>query len=519
MIILQALLLLVCQLEFDGQVVEPPLDDGSTLELSLKDALATAIANNLSLKTTRLDTDAAIEGFRAAWGEFDSVFFVDATRQVNNQPPSPVNFVGGVNLGSNPASEFDTTMLRTGVRGMFTTGTTWQLDVGNTDFKRTITGVPGHSDSYTADWRLSMTHPLLRGGSDDYAMTGVVLAAHDVRITALSGEDSANDILQSVIQAYWNLVFAQQDVETRELSVQLANELLEITQRKFAQGLQNRINVIEAEAELARRREELLTARNSLLQNTDDLFSKVFAPSTMEGWHGTVVPVTDYTALPDNVRSLEAALAIALTRRPDIRNAKVTVARADIDVRRARNQALHRLDVTGTVGINSEETNVGRSYQTLFDRRRHLSALTLNYELPIGNRNAGYTLRRRQVELERSKVALHDTEMKAIAEVRQEERNVALQRERVVATAETTRLRREVYEGEKRRLENALSTAFEVREDQRDLLEAIDSETRARLDLATALTSYKAAQGDLLSLLGYDLSTEELDLEEAPPAP
>lgn len=403
---------------------------------------------------------------------------------------------------------------------MLMSGTTWQLDVGHTEFRRSISGSPGSSETFSADWRLSMTHPLLRDGADDYAMTGVALAAHDVRITALTGEASANDILQSVIQAYWNLVYARQDVETRELSVELATELLQITQRKFDQGLQNRLDVIEAEAELARRREELLTGRNNLLQSTDDLFEKVFAPDSIEGWRGSVVPITDYTVLPDDVLSLDAAVAIALTNRADILNAKISVARADIDVQRARNQAQHRLDLTGTVGINSEKSNVGQTYQVLFDRRRHLSALTLNYELPIGNRSAGYLLRRREIELERAKVALRDTEMKAIAEVRQEERNVALQRERVVATAETTRLRREVYEGEKRRLENALSTPFEVRENQRDLLEAIDNETRARLDLATAMTAYKAAQGDLLSLLGYVGSSDlELDLDEAPPAP
>ncbi len=525
MIILTAVLVLACQmggdgsLEFNGRQVDPPLSATEPLELSLEDALVTAFANNLSLATTRLDTEAAMDGFRAAWGDFDTVFFVDASRSEDNQPPSPINFVGGVNLGINPASEFDIFNLRTGVRGKLTTGTTWQLDVGHTEFKRTISGVPGHSDNFTADWRLSLTHPLLRDGSDDYAMSGVALAAHDVRIAALSGEDTANDILQGVIQSYWNLVFAIHDAATRERSVELANELLEITQRKFDQGLQNRIDVINAEAELANRRQELLTASNSLEQSSDDLFEQVFAPGTLDGWQGKLIPVTDYTHLPSEVRSVDTAVAIALANRPDILNAKLSVERAEIEVQRAENQGQSRLDVTGTVGINSLNTNTGKTYQTLGDRRNSLTSVVVAYELSLGNRSAGYALRRRRIEWERSRVALRDVELKAISEVRQEARNVALQRERVVATAETRRLRSEVYEGEKRRLENDLSTPFEVREDQRDLLLAIDDETRARLDLATALTSYKAAQGDLLSLIGYVRQDADLPLDQAPPAP
>ncbi|MFT7464582.1 MAG: outer membrane protein [Pseudohongiellaceae bacterium] len=524
MIILSAVLLLACQiqddgqLEFHGQRVEAPLSADAPLELSLEDALVTSFENNLALATTRLDTEAALDGFRAAWGDFDAVFFMDASRQEDNRPPSPSNFAGGVNLGSNPAVEIDTFVFRTGLRGMLTTGTTWQFDVGSTEFQRTVSGSPP-ATNFNADWRFSVTHPLLRGGSDDFAMTGVALAAHDVRIAALSGEDRANDIVQGVIQSYWNLVFAIQDAGTREKSVELANELLEITERKHAQGLQNRLDVITAEAELANRRQELLTARNTLEQSNDDLFEQVFAPDTIDGWRGKLLPVTDYAELPSDVRSVETAVVIALSHRPDILNAKVAVDRAQIELRRAENQGQSRLDLTGRVGINGQKSNLGQSYQNLADRRRHLAGITLSYEMSLGNRAAGYQERRRRIEWERSKVALREVELTAISEVRQESRNVALQKERVIATAETRRLRSEVYEGEKRRLENDLSTPFEVREDQRDLLEAIDNETRAQLDLATALTSYKAAQGDLLSLIGYVRDSANLSLDQEPPAP
>jgi outer membrane protein TolC len=88
----------------------------------------------------------------------------------------------------------------------------------------------------------------------------------------------------------------------------------------------------------------------------------------------------------------------------------------------------------------------------------------------------------------------------------------------VKATSGTTRLRLEVYEGERRRLENDLSTAFQVREAQRDYLAAVDEETRARLDLAIAQTSLLASRGRLLEHYGFVPRMPAVSLEDAPPS-
>jgi len=69
------------------------------------------------------------------------------------------------------------------------------------------------------------------------------------------------------------------------------------------------------------------------------------------------------------------------------------------------------------------------------------------------------------------------------------------------------------------RLENDLSTPYNVQQFQRDLLTAIDNETRARLDLEIARTLLLASQGQLLAAYGFERSMPELSLTDAPPAP
>jgi len=489
------------------------------IELALEDAIAEAFRNNLGLKSAGLQTQAAVAGLGSAWGEFDPRFFTQVTRSESISAPTPSNFVGGVDVGASPATEFDLLAIRSGVRGMLETGTLWQFDIGPTNSRTTVHTTPtDRQEVDVADWNFSLTQPLLRGGADDYAISGLELAAADVDISAADTRQETYTTLVAVITAYWNLVFARQNVATVELSVTLANELLDITNRKFQQGLQNRIEVIEVEADLARRREELLTSRNSVEQAVDDLRTLVFAPDGDE-WNGDIVPTTTYEEVPDAPVDSEEAIADALQFRPDILRARLEVERADIEVRRAKNQARPRFDVTGGYGLNSNETNMGHALTRLDDTGLHEARIAFDLEIPIGNRTAGYALRRRTIERDRFGVALRETEMLAIAEVRRAARDVTLQIERVNATAETMRLRLEVYEGEKRRLENDLSTPFQVRQAQRDYLLAVDDETRAQLDLAVAQTSLLAARGRLLQYYGFQVSAPDTSLSEKPPAP
>ncbi|RKY20261.1 MAG: hypothetical protein DRQ55_08195 [Planctomycetota bacterium] len=514
MTILAALLASALLLSPTGDV-----DPDAGVELSLLQAIEEAFANNLALKGALLQAESSMQGFNAAWGDFDTTFFANATQSEDVNPPTPTTFIGSLPAPGTPKSETDIFSLNTGFRGQLQTGTTWDLSMfaQNRETENRTKPTSTKSETYVANWRLSVTHPLLKGG-DDYATSGIRLAAQDVRIASLDAEVTANDTIALVVTAYWNLVFAQQNAETRDLSVELARDLLDITRRKFDQGLQNRIDVIEVEAELALRIEEQLTAHNQLDQSMDDLREMTFAPQHQSGWSGTILPVTDYTVLPDEVPSTEVAIMLAMERRPDVVRARMAVERAEIEIERAENQTDPTLNLTGQYGVNAQNRNFGKTAQDLDDTSHHNLELALAFEMPLGNRGAGYTLRRRQVDRERAVVSKAEAELNAIAEVRQTSRDVTLQRARVVATAETTRLRREVYDGEKRRLENDLSTPFQVREAQRDLLTAIDSELRARLDLAVAHTTYRAAQGTLLDRFGYSRFDPDVSLDAAPPA-
>jgi outer membrane protein TolC len=213
------------------------------------------------------------------------------------------------------------------------------------------------------------------------------------------------------------------------------------------------------------------------------------------------------------------SISTALRNRPDIIEARLRVRRADIEVKRAENQVLPRLDVSGGYGRNTNEGDWENTIKQ-FSNRYDGTNVALTLEMPIGNRTAGYNLRRARVERQSTGVALRDTEMGAIQEVRSALRGVRTQEERVHATGESRRLNKELYDGERRRLENDLSTPFQVRETLRNLLDAIDTELRAQLDLEVARARLLASQGILPTYYGLGTSgPPELSVDDRPPAP
>ncbi len=496
----------------------PSFDMSDPLELSLVDAIRLSFGNNLTVRAANLDSQASVEGFGSAWGRFDSVLFTDVTGSRSVTAPTPTNIVGGVNVGGSGATTQTFFNLQSGVRGLFLSGTSWEFSVGP---QRVKTQSGGTSDIYTASSNLTITHPLLRNGGD-FERQGLEIAAHDVRIAAAGRDQTAMNTVELVVISYWNLVFSLQNLRTKRASVALAEELVDITRRTFDQGLRNRIEVVEVEAELAQRQEELIQAENTASQAMDELRRLVFAPGDMEQFRRPLSPTTralgDEAPVEDPAK-LEDMILTALARRPDILQRRWELGRADLEVERAENQTLSRFDMTAAYGTNSNEGSVSDSLQTLNDNQFDSARLTLSWEMPFGNRTAGYDLRRARVTRQRAGVLLREVELLAVTDVRIEERNVRLQAQRVRTTAESSRLNREVYEGEKRRLENDLSTPFQVRETLRNWLDAIDTELRARLDLEVSRVALSAAQGVLLESYGLATTQPEPSLEVAPPPP
>ena len=137
---------------------------------------------------------------------------------------------------------------------------------------------------WQASVRTSISQPLLRN-------FGTLTNTHSVRIAHNNKDISESVFEQQVISMvnqvqslYWDLVFANEDVKVKQQSLDLAIKTNEDNKKMAEIGTLAPIEVFKSEAEIARRRELLITAKYSLTQMEDQmkkLISSVRDPGTL----------------------------------------------------------------------------------------------------------------------------------------------------------------------------------------------------------------------------------------------
>jgi outer membrane protein len=81
----------------------------------------------------------------------------------------------------------------------------------------------------------------------------------------LSGSEVSD--LAQVRNAYWELVFAQQALEAARISLELADKLVQDNQARVEIGTMAPIDIVQAQAEQATRRQQVVTAEATLRNN------------------------------------------------------------------------------------------------------------------------------------------------------------------------------------------------------------------------------------------------------------
>src|SRR5207249_6684071 len=133
-------------------------------------------------------------------------------------------------------------------------------------------------------------------------------------------------------QAYWTVQASIANVTVQQQSLDLAQELARQNRIRVDGGQIPPLDLVQAEAEVAQRRENLIRANTTAEDAEDRLRRLIMDPADATFWRMRIDPVeepTDHSALPD----VDTAVANALKGRydlaragHDLENAKTNVA-------------------------------------------------------------------------------------------------------------------------------------------------------------------------------------------------
>ena len=489
------------------------LIEDNKIKLPLKSVIVLALKNNLQIAFESL-------GPKVLETEIDrekSVYDPNLSLQFgkDRRVTQVGNFLSGAGKDTVYQESYN---LNVDITKRFVTGTSAELKWDSTDSTTDFlfqTLVP----QYKSELNLSLNQPLLKDFGIDVGKSLIKVANLNFKISRDQFKDRVIDILYQIEQFYWNLYFQMKDLEAREKSLKLAEDLLRQFKIKIEAGTLAPIEIYQAEAEVATRKQDMIVARDLLRDTEDRLKTALNFYEKEQFWDLVIVPADEPRSAVIKEDLMEGVKQ-AFQYRPDYNRAKMDIEARNIMVKYTKNQVLPRVDLFGTIGTmglggrtneealsfmggNGEESTFwSRHWDDAADSMAsgdyYNYAIGIKIEFPLGNRFAKSQYSRAKVEAARAATFLKDLENNVINEVREAVRQVETDLERIDAAKASLRLAEEKLKAEEKKFEVGLSTTHDLLEFQDELARAESREALSRADYEKSLANLARVKGVLL---------------------
>jgi outer membrane protein TolC len=479
---------------------------GGARELRLMDAIELALQQNLDIAIERLNPQAVdfqLAGLRNNFRPLASSTF--GQRSQVNPPTNQLN--GGQRVTN------DTTTYNFGVsQEVPWGGGSFSLTFNNSRLA-TSNLFANFNPTFTSTLTATYVQPLLRDFGIDNIRQQIAVTQINRDIGQETLRATIAQTIASVRNAYWELAYATAAVDVAHRSLELAEKLVEDNKARVEVGTLAPLDIVQAEAEAANRRQTLAQVE-ATLATAQLTLKRLIVTGTSDPVWTQELRATDLPQLQAPPIDIEGAVRTALEKRTDLAAARLNLDSNDVTLRFWRNQTRPAVDLQmnyGAQGIGGTQfirqgTGLGSTivgtvpggYTDALSllRARDFptwnAALTVSY--PLGGNNADGQYARTRVLRTQQSTRLRALELQVATEVTNAALQVQANLRRVDASRAARALAERRLEAEQSKFEVGLSTNFFVVQAQRDLADAQNVELRALTDLQRALVTFERAQ-------------------------
>jgi outer membrane protein len=552
--------------------IESLLRDGK-LYLSLADAVALALENNVDIEVERYlfplaqadllraqsgnstqgistATSAGATGLNATSAQsFLSILTANSFATGNFAAVNPNGFDptvnGTINWGHITSPQQNTvttgttslvstsTLANFSVQDNFSTGGSATLSYNNT-FSSQNSYLNLFNPVTSAYLDLTVTQPLLQGFGIATNNRPIRVAKNNLRAADIVFKQQVIVTVETVVQAYWLMVSANQDVEVKRKALALSQHLYSDNQKQVDVGSLAPIEIVRAEAEVAADQQALVTSETTVLQQETILKNAL----SRNGLANPAVAAArivaiDRIRIPDveKFQTLQELVASAVENRPELRQSHIQLENQKILLTGQRNLMLPTLSAfadlrnsglagdpntlpapgaTAPFAANQNPYFIGGYGNVLgqvFSRNFPNYSVGLQLSIPLRNRNAqanyataAVTLRQSELSVQRLINQIHVDVQNAL---------IALQQARAqyAAAAKSRILQQQTLDAEQKKYAVGASTPFLVIQAQRDLATAGGAEVVAEAQYIQARLQLDVATGRALDV--YNIEIDE----------
>jgi outer membrane protein len=496
-------------------------------KLSLTDCVEIALGHNFNLKIARYNPQLAQYMLNGDYGAYEPSFNLAGGHDFARSP-------GGIDSEGRlfAGTETDDNRLAAGFSGLMPWGMTYNLassfqdtygtrsgfvpDLSQPTFvTNTLTGVNGSPDFSFVSTNFgsfavrspfdqasgnvgffTLRQPLLKNFWIDSTRLQIMLNKDDIKI---SMEDLRNQLIStitSVAQAYYEVIFSEENVRVQESAMELAERLLAENKKRVEVGAMAPLDEKQAQSQVASSRADLLAAqgnRDTLQRALKSLLSDDYSK-----WKDvTIQPSERLVAVPETF-NLQESWRMGLSLRPDLAQQRLSLEKQGYVVRFQKNQLFPQLDLVGSAGYVGSTTTMGDALGQIGNRDNPYWSGGAQLTYPIGNTGARNTYRSAKASREQITLQVKQLEQTVLIQI---ENAIAVAKtdfQRVSATREARLYAEAALEAEQKKLENGKSTSFVVLQLQKDLTSARSAEIRALADYNEALAQLWLQEGSTL---------------------
>lgn len=463
--------------------------------LSLRDGVLKLLENNLDVTIERISPEIAETKILREKGVYDLQAFGSFKRE---DATTPLSARESVSAGGLKTIKSEAYSLDAGLTGKTPIGTEYTLEAKNNWTSETLNDFNFEYSSFSG---VRVTQPLLKDFVSNTNELNINIAKKDRDISTNKLKQRILDSVSDYGFAYWDLVRAREELKVRMESERLAGMLVDINRKKFEAGTGSNLDVIQAEATEAARKDDVILAEKTVRERENTL--KLLISKDVYSLKDIEIVPTDSPMLIPVREGLDESVTKAINVRPDYLETKTELEKNRIQIKYAKGQTFPKIDLEASYGYSGLGPTFAKSYNGI-DANPDWS-LGIVFRYPLENRTARGDLKIARLEADQAILRLKKLEQQIILNIDQALKDIKSDDVRVNAAKVSTRLAEETLAAEEKKLEAGRSTTYNLLKIQEDLAKARLNEISAIVDYNKALVQFNRQKGVLLEDMGINL--------------
>jgi outer membrane protein TolC len=369
---------------------------------------------------------------------------------------------------------------------------------------------------FSPEWEsftgITATQPLLRGFGKDANLAEIRIAKANAKIADYEWQFRTSTVVADVMKQYYDVIFTRENIAVQKEGIELAEKLLGDTRKRSKEGVAANNDVVVAEAGIYQRKEELLAAELLYIERQNAL-QLLFRRSTDVYSQSTRVMPADRLSDSMPVTSRNELMGLAVNNRYEVKQAEEFIKARYAQSQLARNQSMSRLDLVASGGLHGLDGNLGQTYSNAFQSQAPEWTAGFQFSVPLNKDNQIATERLAYRQQEQAEKQAEKLRLQVLLEVDTVYNRVLINQDRLIATRKSREAASQSADAELKRLQQGVSTSYQVLQLQRNYSQAKSREVAALADFNKSIVDLDLITATLLKNLRINIT------EPTPPAP